>query len=136
MTVDAQWMLPPSMQVLESRTFGLQILSLAEVGNTVSADHLLQMATMPLERKTTALGIPYHHSVSYLFDGTDVLTQSLHSLFGLLVTGNTPQGPVHRTGLTSYPLRSPWLQPSKQGARPWQLQGFLVLARPGLSHFF
>ena len=90
MTVDAQWVLPPSMKVLESRTFGLQILSLTEVGNTVSADHLLQMATMPLEHKTTALGIPYHHTVSYLFDGTDVLTQSLHSLFGLLVTGNTP----------------------------------------------
>ena len=64
MTVEARWALPPSMKVLEARTFGLQILSLAEVGNTVSADHLLQMATMPLEHKTTALGIPYHHSVS------------------------------------------------------------------------
>ena len=91
MTVDAKWMLPPSMKALEARTFGLQILSLAEVGNTVSADHLLQMATMPLEHKTTALGIPYHHSVSYLFDGIDVLTQSLHSLFGLVATGNTPR---------------------------------------------
>ena len=91
MTKDARWMLPPSMKLLEARTFGLQILSLAEVGNTVSADHLLQMATMPLEHKTTALGIPYHHQVSYLFDGTDVLMQSLHSLFGLLVTGNTPR---------------------------------------------
>ena len=73
------------LQVLASHAF------VAEVGNTVSADHLLQMATMPLEHKTTALGVPYHCSVSYLFDGADVLMQSLHSLFGLLVTGNTPR---------------------------------------------
>ena len=58
MTKDARWALPPSMKLLEARTCGLQILSLAEVGNTVSADRLLQMATMPLEHKTTALGIP------------------------------------------------------------------------------
>ena len=54
-----QWGLPPSLQQLETRTVGLPILSLAEVGTTVSADHLLQMATMPLEHKPTALGIPY-----------------------------------------------------------------------------
>ena len=79
------------MSRLEARTFGLPILSLAEVGTTVSADHLLQMATMPLEHKTTGLGIPYPLQVSYQFDGTDELMQSLHSLFGLLVTGNTPR---------------------------------------------
>ena len=91
MNVDATWIVPPSMQVLASHAYGLRILSLAEVGSTVSADHLLQMATMPLEHKTTALSIPYHCSVSYLFDGADVLMQSLQSLFGLLVTGNTPR---------------------------------------------
>ena len=42
-----QWGLPPSLQQLETRTVGLPILSLAEVGTTVSADHLLQMATAP-----------------------------------------------------------------------------------------
>ena len=40
-----QWGLPPSLQQLETRT--VPILSLAEVGTTVSADHLLQMATAP-----------------------------------------------------------------------------------------
>ena len=41
----------PSLQQLEVQTVGLPILSLAEVGTTVSA---LQMATMPLEHKPTA----------------------------------------------------------------------------------
>ena len=91
MTTPAQWALPPSMLRLEARTFGMPILSLAEVGTTVSANHLLQMATMPLEHKTTALGIPYPLQVSYQFDGADELMQSLHSLFGLSVTGNTPR---------------------------------------------
>ena len=53
-----QWGLPPSLQQLEPQTVALPILSLAEVGTTVSADHLLQMATMPLEHKPTALGAP------------------------------------------------------------------------------
>ena len=43
------------MRTLTPLTTPLHILSLAEVGNTASADHLLQMATMPLEHKTTAL---------------------------------------------------------------------------------
>ena len=67
------------------------ILSLAEVGTTVSADHLLQMATMPLEHKPTALGIPYALPVSYQFEGAEELLRSLHALFGLLATANTPQ---------------------------------------------
>ena len=71
-----QWALPPSLQRLETRTVGLPILSLAEVGTTVSADHLLQMATMPLEHKPTALGIPYPLQVSYQFDGAEELLQS------------------------------------------------------------
>ena len=40
------------MRQLETRTIGLPILSLAEVGTTVSADHLLQMATMPPRAQT------------------------------------------------------------------------------------
>ena len=47
------------MRQLETRTIGFPMLSLADVGTTVSADHVLQMATMPLEHKPTALGIPY-----------------------------------------------------------------------------
>ena len=39
-----QWGLPPSLLRLETHTVGLHILGLAEVGTTVSADHLLQMA--------------------------------------------------------------------------------------------
>ena len=87
MNLDAKWGLPECMRELEPRTTPLRILSLAEVGTTASADHLLQMATMPLEHKTTALGIP----VSYHFDGAEVLQQSLHSLFALLVTGDAPR---------------------------------------------
>ena len=90
-----QWELPPSLQRLETRTVGLPILSLAEVGTTVSADHLLQMATMPLEHKPTALGIPYPLPVSY---GAEELLHSLHALFGLLATANTPRYCPQATG--------------------------------------
>ena len=93
-----QWELPPSLQRLETRTVGLPILSSAEVGTTVSADHLLQMATMPLEHKPTALGIPYPLQVSYLFDGAEELLHSLHALFGLLATANTPRYCPQATG--------------------------------------
>ena len=57
----------PSMQILRSRTTVLRVLGMAEVGNTVS-DHLLQMATMPQEHKTTALGVPFHSPISYQVD--------------------------------------------------------------------
>ena len=127
MTTEAQWALPPSMQLLQSGTIVLQILSLAEVGNTVSADHLLQMATMPLEHKTTALGIPYHHPVSYEFDGADVLEQSLHSCpqaskFGrdLCVAARKDSGHILSDGL----------RPCNQGARLSRQQESLVLAKP------
>ena len=89
--IAAVWDLPPCMKDLTPCATTLRILSLAEVGSTASADHLLQMATMPLEHKTTALGIPYSCPVSYHFDGSDVLQQSLHSLFALLLTGDTPR---------------------------------------------
>ena len=81
-----QWGLPPSLQQLEAQTVVLPLLSPAEVGTTVSADHLLQMATIPLEHKPTALGIPYPLPVSYQFEGAEELVHSPHALFGLLVT--------------------------------------------------
>ena len=37
---------------------------------------------MPLEHKTTALGVACH------FDGAEALQQSLFSLFALLITGD------------------------------------------------
>ena len=93
-----QWGLPPSLQHLETQTVGLYILSLAEVGTTVSADHLLQMAAMPLEHKPTALIIPYAIPVSYQFEGAEELIHSLHALFGLLATADTPRYCPQATG--------------------------------------
>ena len=118
-----QWGLPPSLQHLETQNGGLYILSLAEVGTTVSADHLLQMAAMPLEHKPTALGIPYAIPVSYHFEGAEELVHSLHApqnapsgsargllvwsmtkvmdvsaLFGLLATADTPRYCPQATG--------------------------------------
>ena len=86
-----KWGLPPSMHRLETCSVGISILSLAEVGATVSADHLLQMATMPLEHKPAALGIPYQLPASFQFDGAEELLHSLHALFGLLTTDDTPR---------------------------------------------
>ena len=85
---------------LEPNGYGveLHILSLAEVGTTVSADHLIQMATMPLEHKPTALGIPYAIPVSYQFEGAEELIHSLHALFGLLASANTPRYCPQATG--------------------------------------
>ena len=89
MNIDAKSGLPSCMRRLSPQTTSLQILNLAEVGNTASADHLLQMAAMPLEHKTTALGIPYSRPVAYHFDGAEALQQSLFSLFALLITGDS-----------------------------------------------
>ena len=91
MNIDTKWGLPACMRRLSPQTTSLQILNLAEVGNTASADHLLQMAAMPLEHKTTALGIPYARPVAYHFDGAEALQQSLFSLFALLITGDAPR---------------------------------------------
>ena len=90
MNIDAKWGLPSCMRRLSSQTTSLQILNQAEVGNTASADHLLQMAAMPLEHKNTALGIPFSRPVAYHFDGAEALQQSLFSLFALLITGESP----------------------------------------------
>ena len=53
---------------------------------------------MPLEHKPTALGIPYPLQVSYQFDGAEELLHSLHALFGLLATANTPRYCPQATG--------------------------------------
>ena len=37
-----------------------RVLAIAEAGDTVTADHLLQMATLAAEHKPTVLGIPGH----------------------------------------------------------------------------
>ena len=93
-----RWGLPPSLHQLTTQMVELHILSLAEVGTTVSADHLIQMATMPLEHKPTALGIPYAVPVSYQFEGAEELVHSLHALFGLLASANTPRYCPQATG--------------------------------------
>ena len=100
MNIDAKWGLPSCMRRLTPQTTPLQILNLAEVGNTASADHLLQMAAMPLEHKTTALGIPYSCPVAYQFDGAEALQQSLFSLFALLITGDAPRHCPSAIGLS------------------------------------
>ena len=94
-----QWGLPPSLQQLEVQTVGLPILSLAEVGTTVSADHLLQMSTMPLEHKPTALGIPYAFQSHTNSKGLKSFCIA-HMLLGLLV----------QTVLISCLLPCPWSQ--------------------------
>ena len=64
--------LPTRSEVVVNTPIALPILNLAEVGTTVSADHLLQMATMPLEHKLTALGIPYSLPVAWFAIATNL----------------------------------------------------------------
>ena len=71
----APWAFPPSLRVLERRANKFRVLAIAEAGDTVTADHLLQMASLAAEHKPT----------------TVVLLQSLHALFQLLTTGSTLQ---------------------------------------------
>ena len=40
-----QWAFPPSLHILESRATKFRVLAFAEAGDTVTADHFLQMAT-------------------------------------------------------------------------------------------
>ena len=86
---ETKWEFPPSLPFLESRTIRFQLIALAEVGDTVTADHLVQMATMPAEHKPTALGVPAHLPVPYHLECARAMLQSLHSLFALLATGDT-----------------------------------------------
>ena len=51
----APWAFPPSLRVLESRANKFRVLAM---GDTVTADHLLQMASLAAEHKPSVLGIP------------------------------------------------------------------------------
>ena len=87
----APWAFPPSLCVLEPRATKLRVLAIAEAGDTVTADHLLQMACLAAEHKPTVLGIPGQVPIPYQLECTVVLLQSLHALFQLLTFGNTMQ---------------------------------------------
>ena len=62
---------------------------MAEVGNTVTVDHPLQMATSASEHKPTVLGIPGHVPIPHHLECTIAVLQSLHAPFRLLTTGST-----------------------------------------------
>ena len=83
------WAFPPSLLVLESKPTKFRVLAVAEAGDTVTADHLLQMATLTAEHKPTVLGIPGHMPIPYHLECAIVVLQSLHALFRLLTTGGT-----------------------------------------------
>ena len=87
----APWAFPPSLCVLEPRATKLRVLAIAEAGDTVTADHLLQMASLAAEHKPTVLGIPGQVPIPYQLECAVVLLQSLHALFQLLTSGNTTQ---------------------------------------------
>ena len=53
-----KWEFPPSLCLLEAKPTKFQVVAIAEVGDTVTADHLLQMAKLAAEHKPTVLGIP------------------------------------------------------------------------------
>ena len=80
---------PPSLLILESRATKFRVLAFAEAGDTVTADHLLQMATLAAEHKPTVLGIPGHVPIPYNLERAIAMLQSLHALFQLLTTGGT-----------------------------------------------
>ena len=82
---------PSSLCALESRATKFRVLAIAEAGDTVTADHLLQMASLAAEHKPTVLGIPGQVPIPCQLECTVVLLQSLHALFQLLTSGNTTQ---------------------------------------------
>ena len=61
----APWAFPPSLSVLEPRANKFRVLAIAEAGDTVTADHLLQMASLAAEHKPTVLGIPGQVPIPY-----------------------------------------------------------------------
>ena len=151
-----RWAFPPSLQIMESRPSPFQVLAIAEVGDTVTADHLLQMATLAAEHKPTVLGIPGHLPLPYQLECTVMLLRSLHGLFQLLTTGGTltycPQAGEFATALStaarednghiislaaglalalkSGNLHLRWqgcLEPAKLGPLPFCLPGWLSL---------
>ena len=72
----APWAFPPSLCVLESRATRIRVLDIAEAGDTVTADHLLQMASLAAEHKPTVLGIPGQAPIPYQLECIVVLTHS------------------------------------------------------------
>ena len=92
------WGFPPSLQVLTATPTRLLLVAIADVGDTVTADHLIQMATLPAEHKPTALGIPAHLPIPYQLECAGAVLQSLHALFGLLASGNTLTYCPHAVG--------------------------------------
>ena len=82
----------------------LRVLAIAEAGDTVTADHLLQMASLAAEHKPTVLGIPGQVPIPYQLECTVVLLQSLHALFQLLTSG-------HSTFAHCVALNCIWLPP-------------------------
>ena len=76
---------------VESRATRIRVLAIAEAGDTVTADHLLQMACLAAEHKPTVLGIPGQVPIPYELECTVVPLQSLHALFQLLTSGSTMQ---------------------------------------------
>ena len=84
-----KWAFPPSLHILESRATKFRVLAFAEAGDTVTADRLLQMATLAAEHKPTVLGIPGHVPIPYNLECAIAVLQSLHALFQLLTTGGT-----------------------------------------------
>ena len=97
------WDFPPSLKVLESKSTRFRVVDVAEVGDTVTADHLIQMATLPTEHKPTVLGIPGHVPIPYHLECTIVMLRSLRALFTMLATGDTltycPQAAVFAKAL-------------------------------------
>ena len=83
--------LPTCLCVLEPRANKFRLLAIAEAGDTVTADHLLQMASLAAEHKPTVLEIPGQVPIPHQLECTVVLLQSLHALFQLLTTGSTLQ---------------------------------------------
>ena len=77
----------PSPCVLEPGATAFRVSAIAEVGDTVTADHLLQMASLAAEHKPTVLGIPGQVPIPYQLECTVALLQSLHALFQLLISG-------------------------------------------------
>ena len=55
-----------------------RVLAIAEARDTVTADHLLQMATLAAEHKPT---VPGHVPIPYHLECTIVVLQSLHAFF-------------------------------------------------------
>ena len=77
--------------MLEPRATKLRVLAIAEAEDTVTADHLLQMACLAAEHKPTVLGIPGQVPIPCQLECTVVLLQSLHALSQLLTSGSTMQ---------------------------------------------